>query len=86
MKEIGDKIAKLDEERQILSKDLQRDFTNPAKIEEAINDKQKRFETTTLKSANDEKNILMEIKKLKASLPSAMKVAELKPKIDKLYD
>lgn len=86
MTETSNKITKLDEERQLLLKDLQRDFTNPAKIEEAINDKQRRFETTTLKSANDERAILNEIKKLKASLPSALKVQELKPKIDKLYE
>jgi uncharacterized coiled-coil DUF342 family protein len=51
----------------------------------AIEDMEKRYKTTTLKSNNDEKKLLQEIKTLKDSLPAAEKLLELKPRIDELY-
>ena len=46
---------------------------------------QRRYETTTLKPA-DEKKMLADIKKMKDSIPSANRLLELKPLIDALYD
>jgi hypothetical protein len=38
-----------------------------------------------LKNANEEKKLMTELKSLKASIPSAQKLIELKPEIDALY-
>jgi uncharacterized coiled-coil DUF342 family protein len=46
---------------------------------------QRRYETTTLKQG-EEKKMLAEIKKLKESIPNAIRLIELKPKIDEAYD
>ena len=51
-----------------------------------IEDMNKRFETTTLKNPSDEKKLLAEIAKLKASIPQAERLAEIKPVLDSLYD
>lgn len=51
MTDLTAQINKLDEEKQALSKDLLKDYAMPEKIEQAIEDMQRRFETTTLKSA-----------------------------------
>jgi len=50
----------------------------------AVEDMQKRYETTTLKPA-EEKKMLADMKKMKESVPNAQRILELKPKIDDLY-
>lgn len=44
------------------------------------------METTTLKSASDEKKLLAEMKKLKESIPQAERLLEIKPVADGLWD
>lgn len=51
-------------------KELHRDHKDPEKIQKAIEDMQKRYETTTLKN-QEEKKMLTEIKFLKGTLSSA---------------
>ena len=86
LNEISDKLTALDLERQHLRKNLHKDHQQPDKIQQEVENMQKRFETTTLKNPQEEKKILADIKFLKASLPSAEKLLELKPQIDALYD
>jgi len=38
-----------------------------------------------MKNPQEEKKLLMEIKSLKASIPNAERLLQLKPQIDKLY-
>lgn len=69
---------------------LQKNFTggkeaqDPEKIQEQIEDMQRRYETTTLKP-QEEKKLLADIKKLKDSIPYARTLIDMKPKIDALY-
>ena len=49
-----------------------------------IEEMHRRYETTTLKP-QEEKKILADIKKLKEGIPNAVRLLELKPKIDELY-
>ena len=49
-----------------------------------IEEMQRRYETTTLKP-QEEKKILADVKKLKEGIPNAIRLLELKPKIDELY-
>jgi hypothetical protein len=46
---------------------------------------QKRYETTSLKSSQDEKKLLQDMKVLKATLPAAEELLKIKPEIDALY-
>lgn len=46
---------------------------------------ERRYETTTMKNPAEEKKCLLEIKNLKASIPNAERLLQLKPQIDKLY-
>ena len=82
---VKDQINALTAERDTLRKQLHRDHQDPTKIQKAIEEMEKRYKTTTLKSNNDEKKLLLEIKTLKDSLPAAEKLLELKPRIDELY-
>lgn len=85
LNKIKDKINAHTNEREALKKLLHRDHQDPSKIQKAIEDLEKRFETTTLKNANEEKKLMTELKTLKASIPSAEKLIQLKPEIDALY-
>ena len=64
---------------------MNRDFTKPAEIQAHLEDLQKKYETTSL-SKDSEKKIINEMKQLKMSLPNAIKLHELKPEADKLYE
>jgi uncharacterized coiled-coil DUF342 family protein len=59
---------------------------NPQKLKQTIDEMLRRYETTTMKSPQEEKKFLADIKKMKESLPSAERLVELKPLIDALYD
>ena len=48
-----------------------------------IDDMQRRYETTTMKS-QDEKKMLADIRKMKDSIPNATRLLEIKPQIDAL--
>lgn len=76
----------LQHERDALRKTLpdNRDAQNPEKITTLIEELQRRYETTTLKP-QEEKKILADVKKLKEGIPNAIRLLELKPKIDELY-
>ena len=82
-----EQINALSHERDQLKKTLPegKDSQNPEKIQDLINELQRRYETTTLKP-QEEKKILSDIKKLKDGIPNATRILELKPKIDQLYD
>ena len=82
---IQDALNKLETQRQTIKKSLHRDHQDPVKIQKAMDDMTKRFETTTLKSPAEEKKILQEIKTLKATLPSAEQLTKITPEIDRLY-
>lgn len=85
---VKDKIGVLDNERQQLLKSLpnNKDQQNPQKLKQTIDEMLRRYETTTMKSPQEEKKFLADIKKMKESLPSAERLVELKPLIDALYD
>lgn len=84
---LTDKINTLQAERDSLQKLLpqNRDQHNPVALKKAIEDMQKRYETTTLKPA-EEKKMLADIKKMKDSIPTAERLLEIKPAVDALYD
>lgn len=84
---IMEQINSLQHERDQLRKTLPdtKDAQNPEKIQEMINELQRRYETTTLKN-QEEKKVLADIKKLKEGIPNALRILELKPKIDGLYE
>ena len=83
---IMETINALTAERDGLRKSLApgKDSQDPASILKAVEDMQKRYETTTLKPA-EEKKMLADIKKMKESIPNANRILELKPKIDDLF-
>ena len=85
MDNIMDQINNLEAERQTLRKQLSKEYTTPEEIKKAIEDYNKRYETTTLNNAA-EKKIISDIQFLKKSLPYAEQLLTIKPKIDKLYD
>lgn len=84
---VNDKINALQTERDNLQKTLPngRENQNPENIRKTIEDMQRRYETTTLKPA-EEKKMLADMKKMKESIPNAQRLIELKPIIDKLYE
>jgi len=80
------KIEERQRERDNIQKNLpsERSSQNPEALQKLIDDLQRRYETTTLKSG-DEKKIMAEIKKHKDNIPNAKRLQELKPIIDELY-
>lgn len=84
---ISDKIEVLQAERANLQKTLpqKREEQDPINVQKVIEDMQKRYETTTLKPA-EEKKMLADMKKLKESIPFANRLLEIKPAMDALYE
>lgn len=70
MNDITDKLNKLEEERQLLRKNVSKDHQKPSEIASQIEALQKRYETTSMSSEN-EKKIINEIKYLKSTLTFA---------------
>ena len=57
---------------------------DPEKIQAKIAELDRRIERTTMPPA-EERKLIAEIKKLKESIPNAIKAIEIKPKLDELY-
>lgn len=85
IRKIQEQMDKLNLEKQQLQKDLHREHKDPVKIQKAIEDLQRRYETTTLKNPQEEKKVMNDIKFLKGTIASAEKLVEIKPQLDKLY-
>jgi len=64
---------------------MNRDAQEPEKIKKAIEDMERRYETTSLKNPAEERKLIQDIKTMKATLPNAERLLALKPQIDKLY-
>lgn len=71
IKVVQDELALLEPERNNLQKGFNRNMQKPEEIRVAVAELERRYEHTTLKSNNEEKKILQDIKSMKASIPNA---------------
>jgi len=73
-----EQLNRIEEERQVLRKSVNKDFKAPADILAQIENLQKKYETQTL-NKDMEKKTMNEIKFLKNSIKHAERLQELDP-------
>ena len=73
----------LEKEKDDLSKNLPRGFNTERELEQAIKEKKRRYETSSMSNV-EEKALLKEIDSLKKALPDLKKLSEVDPVINDL--
>lgn len=85
MNELKQRQQTLDQERQAILKNVPRNYQTYEEVEQAIKEKKKKYETTSLKP-NDEKAILKDIDTLQKVLPEMKKLTVIEPELKKIKE
>ena len=84
MKNVSNEIDTLENLKKNLQKQINKDCHNVEEVKELISSLEWKQKTQSSKNVNEENKRIKEIETLKASLPAATQLTQIKPKLQQL--
>ena len=85
MNVLKDRQREIENQKMSYQQNIPRNYHNADDVNQAIKEKKRKYETTSLTS-QEEKRLLKEIENLQKSLPDMAKLSELEPELKKIKD